>query len=625
MQDTLHRFLSLLLAATLAVVALPLPVSAAEVSSSVSAEVEVEVEADMQTTVTTAPNGEQITSISCVNPLYQDTDVPPASDPDDAITPQSIPTYTTVKAAAAYVRSQLVKRNGKIYFNLKNSSSNSDKLFDSIMSTAFNHTGVPNEGDYLMWHWHTYGAEISYSPKKKTHYFPLEVSYYTTAAQESTVTSQSTKLLTSLKLSDKSDYQKAQAIYNWICTNVRYTSGNANKFIYHTAYSALINHDTVCQGYATLLYRLLLQAGIDCRIVAGLGGGGAHGWNIIQMGNKYYYADATWDAELKQKSLPYKYFLKGSAQFPSHKVTAIDGMDYYLTSSFQSSFPISGTSYTVPSTPSAAQIPLSNCSVTLSQSTALYTGSAIKPTVTVAYGSKKLTVNQDYTLSYKNNTAIGTATVTVTGTDKYTGAITKTFTILSSDSEVAPTPIEQPQTSTVTPLAAPVVKLTNTKDGVKLQWAKVSSAKSYNLYRQVGSGSWKKVTQITSTTYTDTSATSNAQKYRYIVQAVSSSTYMPSSIVTTYFVSRPTLSKVTSSKLAITTAWKSNSKASGYQIAYTLNGKTSTYTAGKSSTKHKLSKLKKKSVYTVKFRTYKTVSGVKYYSAWSTSKNVTVK
>ncbi len=54
-----------------------------------------------------------------------------------------------------------------------------------------------------------------------------------------------------------------------------------------------------------------------------------------------------------------------------------------------------------------------------------YTGSAIEPVLTVS----TLTLGTDYTVSYSNNTAAGTATATVTGINRYTGTPTKNFTI----------------------------------------------------------------------------------------------------------------------------------------------------------------------------------------------------
>ena len=62
-------------------------------------------------------------------------------------------------------------------------------------------------------------------------------------------------------------------------------------------------------------------------------------------------------------------------------------------------------------------------------STAAYTGKAITPTPVVKLNGKTLKKGTDYTVSYKNNTKVGTATVTITGKGDYSGKITKKFLI----------------------------------------------------------------------------------------------------------------------------------------------------------------------------------------------------
>jgi len=59
-----------------------------------------------------------------------------------------------------------------------------------------------------------------------------------------------------------------------------------------------------------------------------------------------------------------------------------------------------------------------------------YTGSAIKPAITVKDGSKTLVSGTDYTVSYSNNINVGTATVTVTGKGNYSGSVKKNFSII---------------------------------------------------------------------------------------------------------------------------------------------------------------------------------------------------
>ena len=58
-----------------------------------------------------------------------------------------------------------------------------------------------------------------------------------------------------------------------------------------------------------------------------------------------------------------------------------------------------------------------------------YTGSAIEPEVVVTDGSKTLTLNTDYTVSYSDNINVGTATVTITGINNYSGTVEKAFVI----------------------------------------------------------------------------------------------------------------------------------------------------------------------------------------------------
>lgn len=59
----------------------------------------------------------------------------------------------------------------------------------------------------------------------------------------------------------------------------------------------------------------------------------------------------------------------------------------------------------------------------------VYTGSAIKPVPAVKVGGRTLKNGTDFTVSYKNNTEPGTATLSVTGKGNYSGSVAKTFKI----------------------------------------------------------------------------------------------------------------------------------------------------------------------------------------------------
>lgn len=72
---------------------------------------------------------------------------------------------------------------------------------------------------------------------------------------------------------------------------------------------------------------------------------------------------------------------------------------------------------------------LSNGTITLSKTSYTYNGEEKKPGVTVKVNGVTLKNNLDYKVTYSNNKKAGTAKVKVTGMKKYTGSLTKTFTI----------------------------------------------------------------------------------------------------------------------------------------------------------------------------------------------------
>lgn len=283
-----------------------------------------------------------------VNPLYADvlteddlnqiTDFPVIIDDD-------IESHTSFDAAAAYLRDCMEQRQTVITFGYQSSdmADFSDENLLAMFYAALAHTGVPTEGDYLYWQYG--GASCSgyyeYDPNRAEYRLVLTyvVTYYTTAQQEAAVTREVNNVLSRLNLNGLSDYKKICAVYDYICDNITYDYDNLNNPDYtlkYTAYAALINKTAVCQGYALLLYRFALEMGIDCRLIAGLGFGGRHGWNIVKLGNYYYNVDSTWDAG---ESF-YNYFLLTDENFWYHTRDA-----EYATDEFYRAYPMGQTDY----------------------------------------------------------------------------------------------------------------------------------------------------------------------------------------------------------------------------------------------------------------------------------------
>lgn len=87
--------------------------------------------------------------------------------------------------------------------------------------------------------------------------------------------------------------------------------------------------------------------------------------------------------------------------------------------------------------PQHEPISISEATVTLSQTTYIYTGAPIIPELTVEYQGKALVGGTDYTVDYGSNVQPGTVTMTIIGQGDYTGSVTKTFTIVRSQTVMA--------------------------------------------------------------------------------------------------------------------------------------------------------------------------------------------
>lgn len=77
------------------------------------------------------------------------------------------------------------------------------------------------------------------------------------------------------------------------------------------------------------------------------------------------------------------------------------------------------------------EIDIQDCDITLENNTYVYTGSQIKPKVTVRYQGIELEQDKDYSIEYSNNVEIGydTGTITITGKGIFGNSVDKTFTI----------------------------------------------------------------------------------------------------------------------------------------------------------------------------------------------------
>ena len=248
--------------------------------------------------------------------------------------------------------------------------------------------------------------------------------------------------------------------------------------------------------------------------------------------------------------------------------------------------------------PALSRISISKASVTLSTSTYAYYGKAETPSVTVKVGGKTLKKDTDYTVSYSNNTKVGTAKVTITGKGNYTGSVSKTYSI---------------------------------KNNFKKATVSGISNKSYtgkNITQSI-TVKYNGKTLKNGTDYT-VSYSSNKKIGTATVKIAGKGSY--TGTITKTFKINPAkqeIQKLTAKSKAFFVDWAQKGSASGYEIQYATNSKFTsakkvTITSNKTD-KTTVSKLSGKKKYYVRVRSYTTVKGTKYYGAWSASKSVTTK
>lgn len=119
-------------------------------------------------------------------------------------------------------------------------------------------------------------------------------------------------------------YDDIKMVHDYIINNTEYDTTLSKPNIYNI-YGTLISKQAVCEGYARTFKYLMDGLGVPCRLVIGKatnseGKTENHAWNYVQIGDKWYAIDSTWDDPVSStgwvsQSSKYKYFLKGSGEF----------------------------------------------------------------------------------------------------------------------------------------------------------------------------------------------------------------------------------------------------------------------------------------------------------------------
>jgi hypothetical protein len=246
-------------------------------------------------------------------------------------------------------------------------------------------------------------------------------------------------------------------------------------------------------------------------------------------------------------------------------------------------------------------VDISASTVTPSQTSYVYDGTAKTPAVTVTLDGKTLTQGTDYTVAYSNKVNVGTATVTVTGKGNYTGTATAQFTITKPEAvitDIAGASIALAKTSYAYDGKAKTPAVTVTLNGKTLTQGTDYTA-LYASNKTIGKAN-------VTITGVGNYAGAKAASFKIVPKQVK-------------------VKKVTVGKKLVKVTWNkadAKQKISGYQIQYRIKGKAK-WGKPKSISAKKLTYTIKKlkgNAYQVQIRAYKKVSGVNYYGAWSKAK-----
>ena len=211
--------------------------------------------------------------------------------------------HDTEAGAAAELREHMTARDEKVTIGVKAEPDQEElkQMIGRLVAEACEHTGEPDEGDYITFQYASYSGEAHTDRDGVTPVVVIDykLSYYDDAGQEAEADKKVDEIIDSLELEEKNEYEKIKAVYDYICDNVEYEAAESDIDVRRTAYGALVDGRAVCQGYSVSLYRLLLEAGIDNRIIYGVsaspdGAMGNHTWNIVRLYGRYYYIDPTW-------------------------------------------------------------------------------------------------------------------------------------------------------------------------------------------------------------------------------------------------------------------------------------------------------------------------------------------
>ncbi len=243
-----------------------------------------------------------------------------------------------------------------------------------------------------------------------------------------------------------------------------------------------------------------------------------------------------------------------------------------------------------------------NTVISISEQNYVYDGTPKKPTVSVYYNGILLSENVDYSLKYDDFVVAGTAKVTVTGINSYTGSVTKVYTIKP---------------------------ITFNSKNLSVTFDKTSLVYYDSAVHPVMYVSFNGQLLVQDVDYKVTYSKNNAPG-RATVKITGIGNFA-GSVSKTFIISPQKVNSVSIAKNSATTAtvsWGKVDKVSGYEILkYDANKNSFVHAvyASADSTSYKFTKLQNSALHSYVVKAYKTIDGDKYFGEQSDAVSVFIK
>ena len=243
-----------------------------------------------------------------------------------------------------------------------------------------------------------------------------------------------------------------------------------------------------------------------------------------------------------------------------------------------------------------------NTVISISEQNYVYDGTPKKPAVSVYYNGILLSENVDYSLTYSDFVVAGTAKVTVTGINSYTGSVTKEYTI-------------KPITFNSKNLSVTFDKTSLVYYGSAVHPVMYVSLNGQPLVQDVD--------------YKVSYSKNNAPG-RATVKITGIGNFA-GSVSKTFIISPQKVNSVSIAKNSATTAtvsWGKVDKVSGYEILkYDANKNSFVHAvyASADSTSYQFTKLQNSALHSYVVKAYKTIDGDKYFGEQSDAVSVFIK